>query len=122
MKHLVCVAATLAAFIAAPLFAQEFRSTISGAVSDATGSGVPSAKIVVTETHTGTKIRTVTDAAGRYNAPFLLPGDYDVVVAVDGFKEFRRRSIHVGAGERPVIDIRLDVGDATVSVEYHQGG
>jgi hypothetical protein len=55
----------LAALCAASLSAQEFRSTISGAVSDPTGSGIPNAKIVVTETHTGTRVLTTTDAARR---------------------------------------------------------
>ena len=34
-----------------------------------------------------------------------------------GFKEFVRRAVHLGAGEHPVIDVRLDVGDASQSVE-----
>jgi hypothetical protein len=95
--------------------AQEFRGTISGAVTDDTGGTVAAAKITVTETNTNTRVETVTEPTGQYTAPFLLPGDYEVRMA--GFKEFVRKGIHVGAGERPVIDIRLDVGDALVSVE-----
>ena len=34
-----------------------------------------------------------------------------------GFKEAIRKGVHVGAGEHPVIDVRLDVGDTTLSVE-----
>jgi hypothetical protein len=34
-----------------------------------------------------------------------------------GFKEFVRKGIHLGTGEHPVIDVRLDVGDAAQTVE-----
>ena len=60
------------------LFAQEFRGTISGVVTDPSGAAIPAAKVTVTETHTGTRIPTVSDSAGKYVVPFLLPGDYDI--------------------------------------------
>ncbi len=97
--------------------AQEFRSAIGGAITDATGSMIAGARITVTETSTGSRTETVSDNSGHYNVPFLLPGDYDVSVKFAGFKEFIRKSIHLGAGEQPVIDIRLDLGEASQSVE-----
>jgi hypothetical protein len=109
--------ALVAIFIPATLFCQEFRGTISGAVTDPTGAALPGAKVTVTEIHTGTKIPAVSDNAGQYTAPFLLPGDYDVEVQAPGFKAFIRKGVHVGAGDRPVIDVRLEVGDVTTSVE-----
>jgi len=117
MKYLVYMAAMLAAFVAAPMSAQEFRSTISGAVTDPTGSGIAGAKIVVTEIHTGTKIPTVTDAAERYNAPFLLPGDYDIATKVDGFREAIRRNVHVGAGDTITVDVKLELGNTAQTIE-----
>jgi hypothetical protein len=107
----------LALFIPAALFAQEFRGTISGSVTDPTGASIPAAKVTVTEEHTGTRIPTVSDSAGQYTAPFLLPGDYDIAVEAAGFKEALRKGVHVGAGDHPVIDIKLAVGDVSQSVE-----
>jgi len=109
--------ALVALFLPAALICQEFRGTISGAITDATGAGIPAAKVTITEEHTGTKIPTVSDAAGQYAAPFLLPGDYDISVAAAGFKAITRKGVHVNAGEHPVIDLRLDVGEVTTSVE-----
>jgi thiamine monophosphate synthase len=105
--------------LALPLMmvAQEFRGSISGAVTDATGGGIAGVKITATETRTNTKIETVSEATGQYTAPFLLPGDYDIAARIAGFKEFVRKGVHVGAGERPVIDIQLEVGDAAQSVQ-----
>jgi hypothetical protein len=109
--------AVLALSVPLALFSQEFRGTISGVVTDPTGSVIPGAKVVVTETHTGTKIPAESDAAGQYTAPFLLPGDYDITVKTAGFKEAVRKGVHVGAGDHPVIDIRLEVGDTSQSIE-----
>lgn len=107
----------LAAALPLTLFAQEFRGTISGSVTDPAGASVSGANVTVTEIQTGTKIQTVSDSSGQYTAPFLLPGDYQIVVRAPGFKETVRKGLHVGAGDHPVIDMRLDVGDAAQSVE-----
>src|SRR5260370_27206347 len=34
-----------------------------------------------------------------------------------GFKDAVSKGVHIGAGDHPIIDIRLDVGDAAQSVE-----
>ena len=113
LRYLVVFALTLPGAI----FAQEFRGTISGAVTDASGAAVAGAKIVVTEIRTNTKIETTSENTGQYTAPFLLPGEYDIAARIAGFKEAVRKGIHVGAGEHPVIDIRLEIGDAAQSVQ-----
>ena len=113
----IVLAAGLACLLPPALFSQEFRGTISGAVTDGTGGTIAGAKITVTETHTNTKVETVTESTGQYSAPFLLPGDYDIAAKMPGFKEFIRKGVHLGAGEHPVIDMRLDVGETTTSVE-----
>jgi hypothetical protein len=97
--------------------AQEFRAFISGSVTDATGAAVAGAKITVTEVNTATKVESTSDSSGHYNVPFLLPGDYDLSIHADGFKEFIRKGVHLGAGETPLIDARLEVGAAQQAVE-----
>lgn len=97
--------------------AQEFRASISGVVTDPAGSLVAGAGITVTEINTGTKQETKTDGAGHYNVPLLLPGDYDISVKVTGFKEFIRKSLHLGAGETPAVDAKLEVGATVQTIE-----
>ena len=109
--------AALALAIPLALGAQEFRGSINGTVSDPTGAMIAGAKVTVTETHTGTKVPTVSGSSGEYNAPYLLPGDYDIDVQMQGFKEFVRKGVHVGADDHVVIDVHLDVGDVNQSVE-----
>ena len=109
--------AAVALLLPLALSAQEFRGTITGSVTDTTGAAISAAKIIVNEINTNTKTETVSDTSGHYTAPFLLPGDYDVMVSAAGFKEALRRAIHVGAGDHPVIDMKLDVGDAKQTIE-----
>jgi hypothetical protein len=103
--------------VAAPAFSQEFRGALSGVLTDPAGAVIPAAKVVATEQKTGTTTQTVSDSAGQYSLPFLLPGDYDISVQVAGFKEFIRKSVHVGSGDHPVIDVALEVGNTSQSVE-----
>ncbi len=108
----------LAILVLAPLalLAQEFRGTISGAVTDPSNSVIAGAKVTVLEVHTGTKVQTVSESTGLYTVPFLLPGDYDITVQVPGFKEAIRKGVHLGAGEHPAIDVHLEVGDTSQSI------
>jgi hypothetical protein len=106
-----------ALLISLAVHAQEFRGSISGSVTDATGAVVVAAKITVTETNTGTRIETLSDNAGHYHAPFLLPGDYTITVSMAGFKDFLRKGVHLGAGETPTVDVRLEIGTASTTVE-----
>jgi hypothetical protein len=99
------------------LLGQEFRGTISGSVTDPSGANIAGANVTVTEVNTGTKIQTVSDSTGKYTAPYLLPGDYQVVIQAPGFKEFEHTKFHVGAGDHPVIDAKLEVGQSSQTVE-----
>jgi hypothetical protein len=118
MKQIMCGrVAALVLTIPLALLSQEFRGAISGAISDPAAAMIPGAKILVTEQHTGARIPTVSGSTGEYTAPFLLPGDYDLDVQVPGFKAFVRKGMHVGAGDHLVIDVRLEVGDVSTSVE-----
>lgn len=73
--------------LAPALFSQEFRGAISGAVTDGTGAAVAGARVRILESSTWMRVDTVTDSTGHYSAPFLLPGDYDISVKLDGFTE-----------------------------------
>ncbi len=98
-------------------FSQEFRGTSSVLVTDPTGATVAAAKITVIEIQTGAKAETASDNAGQYTVPFLAPGDYSIEVRIVGFKEFIRKGVHLGAGDKVGVDARLDVGEVSQTVE-----
>jgi hypothetical protein len=97
-------------------FAQEFRGTFSGAVTDAQGAGLAKAKIVVTETQTGVKSTAVAELTGEYTIPFLSPGIYEITAEAPGFKKSVRRGITLSAGAHPIIDIRMEIGSVSDSI------
>lgn len=102
--------------VPAMLRAQEFRATISGIVTDPSGSPIPGARVIATETRTGTETRTVSGSTGGYTIPFLLPGDYSLTAESKGFKQFVRQGLHLASGQQAMIDIRLELGAVTQSV------
>ena len=100
----------------AAAYGQEFRATISGAVTDPTGAVVPGAVVTVRETRTGTTNVTKTDSAGQYVVPFLLPGDYQIMVAEQGFQTVTRGGITLQSQEHPIVNLTLPVGESTQTV------
>jgi hypothetical protein len=83
----VCMMLPLLLLLSGRAVAQEFRGTISGTVTDATGAVVKDARVTITETSTNTINRTKTDSAGQYVVPFLQPGTYQIVVEMASFKK-----------------------------------
>jgi len=59
----------------------------------------------------------VTTAEGTYNVPYLAPGNYRLTVEAAGFKRYVREGIQLRTGETPRLDIALEVGAVTESVQ-----
>jgi Carboxypeptidase regulatory-like domain/TonB dependent receptor len=97
-------------------FAQLDRGTISGILTDPTGSAISGANITVTNTAMGTQSSTLTTSAGVYTIPELPAGQYSVTVKVAGFRELIRNGITVSVGETASVDLQLAVGQATETI------
>lgn len=113
----VLVLALLVTLLAAtPGWAQESRGTVVGKVTDATGAVIPGASVQVTNKAMGTKITLATNEVGFYQAPFLIPGLYELTVEMQGFKKFVRDDLEVRVNDRLQVDITLQVGAAAESI------
>jgi hypothetical protein len=95
--------------------AQETTGTLSGRVTDAQTLPVPGATVTVTGPQ-GVKI-IVTDADGRFAAPFLTPGPYDVRVELQGFKAVERKNVEVALGQTVSLPISMEVGALSETVQ-----
>ena len=100
------------AIFAVTASAQEYRGTISGTISDPNGSVVPGAKVTVKNVATNIAANVVTNEAGSYTVPFLVPGTYSVTVAGDGFKTSTRENVQVSVDDRISLDFQLEIGTA----------
>lgn len=106
----------LVGFSCALLSAQEFRSTISGRITDPSGAAVPGVKILATEKNTGAKSETTSGGEGEYSLPFLPPGPYTVTAEHGGFKKHSQEGINVGTNVRLAIDITMQLGSQAEAI------
>jgi hypothetical protein len=97
-------------------FGQETRSTILGTVRDAAGAVVSGAAVEVTNADTNTSTRISTNDKGYFEAPYLLPGNYNVSVVATGFKRYLQTGYVLTVNSRQNLDINLEVGGASETV------
>ena len=117
-RTLACLVCVAALGSSSPLFAQRSdRATISGVVSDAQGSPVPGATVTIKNEETGVETAHTTNEAGAYNSPPLVLGRYTVTVDLSGFKKSVTSGILLQGGDAFRIDVTLEVGALTESVE-----
>ncbi len=107
----------LLAFILAPNLKAQELGTISGLVTDASGSAVPKAHVKVTDQQTGLARNFETNQSGNYNAPSLVIGKYTVEIGAPGFNTYRQTDIPVNVNDNLRIDARLEVGNVQQTVE-----
>ncbi len=107
---------TLAIFSSAIVHAQEARGTISGNVLDEGKSVIQGAAVKITNVAMGTSISLVTNDNGFYQAPYLLPGTYQITVEIKGFKKYIRDGIILRVNDNIEIDIAMEIGDVGESV------
>ena len=91
-------------------------ANIVGTVTDATGASVPGAKIRVKNQQTSFLYESVTSPSGDYYIPNLSSGTYQLTVEAAGFKSSVQRDIVLRINETPRINVRLEVGNVTESV------
>ena len=103
--------------LAPSLRAQLGRGTILGTVTDSSGASVPNATVVITNGGTSVSLKTQTNVEGFYTSPGLVIGEYSVEVEAQGFKRFVRSGITLDLDQKAQVNIRLEVGAATQSVE-----
>src|SRR5262245_66546447 len=99
--------------------AQTVGASIQGAITDSNGAAVRNAAVEVRNVGTGVTRNAVTDAEGRYRAPLLPSGDYEVRVTASGFQPLLRRGISLAVGQDIVADATLTIGqiENTVTIE-----
>jgi hypothetical protein len=99
-----------------PAFGQLDSGSISGTVTDPSGSMVGNAQITATEMATGTTYTTTTSKAGYYVFPSVRTGIYKLTVASTGFKTTVSSGITVSIGSAAANDFSLQVGAVSETV------
>jgi len=103
--------------LAAVSYAQIDTASIIGTVKDPTGAVVGNAKVTVTNVATNETQSVTTGPDGSYVFPYLRVGTYTVGVELTGFKKTVSSQIALNVQDRKQVDLQLQVGSATQSIE-----
>lgn len=112
----IIIYVALLAFPAVSPRAQETRGTIRGKALDTNGAVVPGASVKVTDVARGTTATLTTNDDGLFQAPYLVPGTYQVIIEATGFKRHVQDSVLLQINETRDIDVILEVGGTQETV------
>jgi hypothetical protein len=101
---------------AAVVLGQSDRGTITGTVADPAGAIVPNAPVGARNSETGAAFQAASSDTGNFTLAQLPAGNYELSVAVAGFKKYVRQNVIVGVAQTARVDIALEVGSATESI------
>ena len=89
--------------------AQVARTSLNGTVTDEQGKRIPSAKVHATNTATGFRRETETNASGAYVLPDMAAGTFSIEISKDGFTPQRFRSVKLEVGQPGTLDVTLNL-------------
>jgi len=113
----VSVTILVALVLTAPsALAQTETGQISGTITDASGSAIADAKVVVKSPNTGFTREMNTSPTGYYSISGLKPDVYEVTVEANGFQKFVRR-VNVSVSSITEASASLTVGSKSETIE-----
>jgi hypothetical protein len=107
----------IAILISPPLAAQEVSAGITGAITDPSGAAVPGAGVTARDMDRGTTWKTTTNAEGVYAFPRIPAGKYELKFEASGFRTASRRDIVLELNARIRLDLAMELGAVTETVE-----
>ena len=114
--RLVTLIGLLLLFSAQFICAQDFRSKLTGQVTDPSGAAVPNAVVTAVMQSTGQTYTTKTSSEGVYFIPYALPGTYTVTVKASGFRTHVQENVHLIATRAYGLNFKLQVGTVSQTV------
>ncbi|HLX42905.1 MAG TPA: carboxypeptidase-like regulatory domain-containing protein, partial [Bryobacteraceae bacterium] len=88
-------------------------TALSGTITDATGAGLPTAEVTIRNLETGAIRKLTADSGGRYAAPALPVGRYEILAEKPGFASRATTGIDLVLGQHATVDVRLELGAVT---------
>jgi Carboxypeptidase regulatory-like domain len=99
------------------VFAQTDTSSLGGRVTDSQAGVIGGAQIQLRNQATGAVRNSSTNETGEYIFTLIPPGRYDVEIMAPGFRTFRDTGLPVDVATPAHLDIRLEIGGVSESVE-----
>ena len=98
----------------------QVSATLSGRVTDSTGSVVPGATVTANDLDTGASRTAVTSQVGQYEMNALPVGRYDVRATKQGFADETHVRISLVAGQEAAVDIRMQSKTSDACASGHE--
>jgi Carboxypeptidase regulatory-like domain len=118
----ITIILALALLSASAIFGQAVAiGSVSGTISDQSGSYVPGATVRMIETDKGTVHSGNSTAEGRYTFNNLPTGPYRLEVQANGFKNYSQTGIILQVAENLTQNVALQVGALSETVEVQAG-
>jgi len=92
------------------------KGAIEGTVSDPSGAAVAGARVVIKHIATGVERELITDEAGRFVAPLLDVGTYQITVSAPGFGTIINSGYSLALGQTVVANISLKLAQVTQTI------
>jgi hypothetical protein len=122
LGSILCVTVILAMLGLSPaLRAQTSNAQISGLITDPTRAVIGGAEIKAVNGATNVPYTAVSNGAGIYVLPELLPGPYTVTVTAQGFGSVKRSGLVLGTGDHLAQNFELKPGAVEESVTVTGG-
>ncbi len=103
-------------------FAQTFRGTLSGTVTDTSGAVLPQATLQLTDPATANVLTIHANGAGDFDFPELQVGKYQLSISVPGFDTKKIDAIQIDAAKVVNLKIALTVGHEATVVDVVANG
>lgn len=103
--------------LAGNLRAQIAEGAITGFITDPSGAAIPGSSVEARNIASGVVTHTISSSVGYYEFPLLLAGSYTVAVKQRGFQRTVTAPIVLHSGDKLRIDIKVNIGRETQSVE-----
>jgi len=118
MKRVASLLAVLLLTAPAPvLLAQTTFASLTGTITDPSGGVIAGAHVRAVEKQSGYTYDTQTTSDGVYTLPNLREGTYSVTASAPGFQETVAENIRLAAREIRRLDLQLQVGATTSTVQ-----
>ena len=114
LTRVVCLLFALSS--ASFMWGQGAGATITGTITDATGAVLANATVSARNLENGQVSTAASSETGNYSILQLPIGDYDLTIAVTGFKTYTHTNFHLAAAQVMREDVTLEVGQTTESV------
>ena len=101
-------------------WAQVVGTSIFGTVEDESGAGLPQATVAIRNLETGALRTLATDEAGRYAAPSITVGPYQISASKEGFAPQTKTGIDLVVGQSMTVNFKLSVGELQQAVTVEE--